>query len=264
MTNLSRASKQLFARPDDERFATFDELFRHCGETKQESESHWKRPSDLIPTVTEGRLGLNVHGDRCYRYNDWSFGQTCTLAQVKKETLNRLYPQTAAQVLIETMPASDKPLQVLTRGDRVRAIHGVSYTRLFDRDVLEIAMNEASDFTPPPVGFNGATGLYAGEQDMFAFLIDDKSWVDIGGEQFAPGFFLWNSEVGRRTVGIETFWFQRICGNHIVWDATEVVTYKRKHTSNGNKRGQGTSRNKRGQEQTGTGHFAVIHQPHTI
>ncbi len=71
---------------------------------------------------------------------------------------------------------------------------------------------------------------------MFAFMIDNDSWVDIEGEQFAPGFFIWNSEVGRRTVGIETFWFQRICGNHIVWDATEVVSYKRKHTANVSRR----------------------------
>ncbi len=120
----------------------------------------------------------------------------------------------------------------MTRGDKIRSIHGVSYTRLFDADLLDVVIDEASDFNPPPVGLNGGTGLYAGEQDMFAFLVDDQSWVDIGGEQFAPGFFIWNSEVGRRTVGIETFWFQRVCANHIVWDATEVVSYRRKHTAN--------------------------------
>jgi hypothetical protein len=74
--------------------------------------------------------------------------------------------------------------------------------------------------------------LYAGEQDLFAFLIDPTGWVEIGGESFAPGFFIWNSEVGRRTVGIETFWFQSICANHIVWDAMEVTTFSRKHTAN--------------------------------
>ena len=53
---------------------------------------------------------------------------------------------------------------------------------------------------------------------------------DIGGEAFAPGFFVWNSEVGRRTVGICTFWFEAICANHIVWDATEVTAITRRHT----------------------------------
>jgi len=44
--------------------------------------------------------------------------------------------------------------------------------------------------------------------------------------------FVWNSKVGRRSVGIQTFWFQAICANHIVWDATEVVEFSPKHTAN--------------------------------
>ena len=87
-------------------------------------------------------------------------------------------------------------------------------------------------FTPPPPGLDGATGLYAGEQDMFAFGIDPNGWVEINGENFAPGFFVWNSEVGRRSVGVQTFWYQEICQNHIVWDAIEVVELKRRHVGN--------------------------------
>ena len=77
---------------------------------------------------------------------------------------------------------------------------------------------------------------------MFCFLIDPTGWIDIEGESFAPGFFVWNSEVGRRTVGIQTFWFQQICQNHIVWDAVEVFDLKRKHTANVH-RGLGEIRN---------------------
>jgi hypothetical protein len=67
---------------------------------------------------------------------------------------------------------------------------------------------------------------------MFAFLIDPGGWTEIEGEAFAPGFFIWNSEVGRRSLGIQSFWFQKICQNHIVWDAVEVVEFTRKHTAN--------------------------------
>lgn len=67
---------------------------------------------------------------------------------------------------------------------------------------------------------------------MFCFLIDPLGWAEIEGQAFAPGFFLWNSEVGRRSVGIQTFWFQAVCQNHIVWDAVEVVEFSRKHTAN--------------------------------
>ena len=77
-----------------------------------------------------------------------------------------------------------------------------------------------------------STGLYCGEQDLFAFMIDPTGWAEIDGQAFAPGFFVWNSEVGRRSVGMQTFWFQRVCQNHIVWDAAEVVEFSRKHTAN--------------------------------
>ena len=98
-------------------------------------------------------------------------------------------------------------------------------------DLLSVIHEFAVDFTPPPKGFNGATGLFAGEQDLFAFLIDPHGWAEVDGEAFAPGFFLWNSEVGRRTLGIQTFWFRQVCQNHIVWDAIEVVDFSWKHTT---------------------------------
>ncbi len=86
---------------------------------------------------------------------------------------------------------------------------------------------------PHPREWVERLGLYAGEQDMFAFGIDPNAWVEIGGENFAPGFFVWNSEVGKRSsVGVQTFWYQEICQNHIVWDAIEVVELKRRHIGN--------------------------------
>ena len=63
-------------------------------------------------------------------------------------------------------------------------------------------------------------------------MIDPTGWAEIDGQAFAPGFFVWNSEVGKRSLGIQTFWFQKVCQNHIVWDATEVVDFSRKHTAN--------------------------------
>ncbi len=169
--------------------------------------------------------------------NDWSFSQLCRLAGVGKETVNRLSPDTAMQVFRETLPQGNKPLQLFTEGASLRSIHAASYTRLYNSHVLSVIQEFATDFQPPQKGISGengggATGLYGGEQDMFCFLIDPLGWTEIGGEAFAPGFFVWNSEVGCRSVGIETFWFQAVCQNHIVWDAVEVVEFTRKHTAN--------------------------------
>ena len=110
-------------------------------------------------------------------------------------------------------------------------IHGASYTRLHNAELLDVVRDCAGGFDAPPKGANGGTGLYCGEQDMFIFLIDAGGWTEIGDEAFAPGMFLWNSEVGRRSLGIQTFWYQSLCANHIVWDAIEVVEFSRKHTA---------------------------------
>jgi histone H3/H4 len=212
---------------------------------------HWFPPQSVHPSVEDGELKLAFGGDRPFRFNDWSFAQLCRLAGVAKDTLNRLTPPTAARVLDETLPTSDRPVQILTTGDVIRSIHGVAYSRLWDVDLLTMLREFATDFQPPqraglvnpnpsmsdddipfePDPTHG-TGLYCGEQDMFCFMIDPTGWTEINGEAFAPGFFVWNSEVGRRSVGIQTFWFQAVCANHIVWDAVEVVDFSRKHTAN--------------------------------
>ena len=233
MSNLVRASRELFSRTPDETFDSFDQLYQYCSTLQEHSIDRWEPPQSVTPTILDsGQLGLSIGSSGQFALNDWSFGQLCGLSRVDKQTINRLQTETALQAFRDTLPQGRKPLQVLTTDDRVRSVHGVSYTRLFNPELLDMVRDHAGDFTPPQKGFNGATGLYAGEQDMFCFMIDPSGWVEIGGESFAPGFFLWNSEVGRRTVGIETFWFQSICANHIVWDAMEVTTFSRKHTAN--------------------------------
>ena len=232
MANLLRASQELFRRTPDECFESLESLAAHCQRQQEQSRDTWRPPSDFqVEIGSEGRLSLTIGNDGDFLMNDWSFGQLCRLAGVAKETVNRLSPGTASQVFAETLPRSNRPLQLFTQGDLVRSVHGVGYTRLYNADVVEMIRSAAVDFEPPQKAFNGATGLYAGEQDLFCFLIDPLGWTEIGGEAFAPGFFVWNSEVGRRSFGVQCFWYQAICQNHIVWDATEVIEFSRKHTA---------------------------------
>ena len=234
MTNLTQASNELFSRPADERFETLADLATHCQNMKDHSR-RLKEPSSVFyPEVCDGRISLRINGHPPFGLNDWSFSQLCGIAKVAKDTVNRLQPATAAQVLTETLQErseDDLDLQVLVYQNLlVRSVNGDHYRRLWNLELVQTLQEFAVDFTPPQKGFNGATGLYAGEQDLFCFLIDPAGWTDIGGESFAPGFFVWNSEVGRRTVGISTFWFQAVCFNHIVWDATDITEITRRHT----------------------------------
>ena len=229
--NLTRAGHELFRRSPDERFESLASLWEACQRRRERSADRWQPPQSLIPQAEGDRLRLAVGDDGAFALNDWSFAQLCKMAGVAKETVNRLSAETAGRVFRETLPSGNKPLQILTSEETVRSLHGVAYTRLWDADLLTMLREFAVDFTPPPKAFDGSTGMYSGEQDLFVFMIDPTGWAEIGNEAFAPGFFAWNSEVGKRSVGVSTFWFQQVCQNHIVWDATEVVEFTRKHTA---------------------------------
>lgn len=232
MANLTRASQELFSRQPDERFATLADLSTYCREQKRASTDRWQPLQNMKVHPIADALQLCAGSDGAFALNDWSFNQLCGLAGVSKDTVNRVSPDTASRIFADTLiPASNKPLQLMTNGETLRSIHGASYTRLWSIDVVSLVQEFAVDFTPPQQGFNGATGLYAGEQDLFLFMIDPTGWTEIDGQAFAPGFFAWNSEVGKRSIGISTFWFQKVCANHIVWDAVEVTEVTRKHTA---------------------------------
>jgi hypothetical protein len=231
MVNLTDASRELFRRTPDERFSSLEMLHAHCLQERSSSIDRWRLPQEITPKPLNGSLLFDAGEDGEFRLNDWSFSQVCRLGGVSRDTVNRVSAETAGRILTETLPSGTKPLQLLTTEAKIRSIHGVSYSRLWNADLLSM-IREFDCYEPPQTGMNGATGLYCGEQDLFCFLIDPTGWTDIEGEQFAPGFFVWNSEVGRRSLGISSFWFQRVCQNHIVWDAVEVVDFTRKHTGN--------------------------------
>jgi hypothetical protein len=231
VADLNRASRELFRRTPDEYVVDLATLAARCRDQRERSADRWQLPQTLNPVVLPGTVGVELGSDGAFELNDWSFSQLCKIAGVSKDTLNRLSPETAARALSETLPVAKKPTQVLTEDSRIRSVHGTNYERLWNSELLSVVQEFAVNFQQPPKGFNGATGLYLGEQDLFAFLIDPTGWIEIEGEGFAPGFFVWNSEVGCRTVGITTFFWQAVCGNHLIHghrDATESVW---KHTS---------------------------------
>ena len=232
MVNLMRANSELLKRSPDECFPSLAALRNHCFSQRERATEVWSKPQAVAAVIDQGHLALNFEDGQARRLNEWSFGQLCNLCGVSAKTINRLSPKTATTAIEETLPSADRPIQFLNGTDQVRSIHGISYTRLWNSELLDVVAKFDSEFQPPqPAQRHYGTGLYAGEQDLFAFLVDDNGWVDIGDDRFAPGFFIWNSEVGCRSVGIQTFWYQHICGNHIVWDCIDVNEFSRKHTS---------------------------------
>ena len=193
-TNLTRASDELFKRPPDECFHTLDALAAHCERTRDTAAELWPLPSAVRPVDDAGALKLDVGSVAPLGLSDWSFSQLCGMCGVAKPTINRLTPKTAGAALMETLPPGDKPIQLLTTAGRdplsaertVRAVHGTAYTRLWNAELLDV-VREFDDFRPPggdrheseEADDDLSTGLYCGEQDMFAFLIDPEGWVEL-------------------------------------------------------------------------------------
>ena len=57
---LTRAHDELFRRTEDESFATMQELWQHCYDSRQNTEVLWHRPQDMAAIPWEGRLELAV------------------------------------------------------------------------------------------------------------------------------------------------------------------------------------------------------------
>jgi hypothetical protein len=64
---------------------------------------------------------------------------------------------------------------------------------------------------------------------MFVFLIDEDKRIQVGDEDLARGFFLWNSEVGAKSFGLMTFLYRFVCGNNIVWGAENISQRRVRH-----------------------------------
>lgn len=144
----------------------------------------------------------------------------------------------------ETLLPSDR--QNLT----LAAATGPNYGRIWNSQVTQALCkrfgNGIDDTSWTVPGFFGTpldeitkenTTLFASDRDMFVFLADEKNKITIpnrrGNESGAlsRGFFVWNSEVGSKTMGIAFFLFDYSCCNRIVWGVEEYQKIAIRHTS---------------------------------
>jgi len=112
----------------------------------------------------------------------------------------------------------------------------------FNRDDPRARPATAADIVPGQDGFGLAVkpgdliapaGCYASDHDMFVFLVHPTRIVDLDGSGgLMRGVFLWNSETGAGAFKATSFLLEAVCGNHIVWGASDVRTFRRVHRGN--------------------------------
>jgi hypothetical protein len=73
-------------------------------------------------------------------------------------------------------------------------------------------------------------GLYASDRNMFAVMVNTDHQIDDGsGRMVSRGMFMENSEVGDGSFRITEFMFANVCGNHIIWGASNVTEINYRH-----------------------------------
>jgi Domain of unknown function (DUF932) len=257
MAELMTASRQWASRPMDQRFTSLVELDNHCQYQREHCMAKVISSRGLtIQPVEEDAQALVCVGPNGGPVNitNWSFGQLAQRAGAPAGYLRELPAPLAADCVNYGLKhqrdiADIGCLLYKNSGPaELRAVTGPSYGRVWNSTITRALVNRfgdgvTGDFKVPGefghdvVVTKENTTLYASDRDMFVFLADEKHRIDNPNRRdgksgsLARGFFVWNSEVGKCTMGIATFLFDYVCCNRIVWGAEGYQEIKIRHTS---------------------------------
>lgn len=248
MTTLSAAHHQWATRPEDECFYSLTDMHDAAlGFKSRAKRTDGVKTEKLRVADRNNEVVLLTKDDRTIDLTNWSFGQLATAADAPGSYLQRLPAHLAVEnlnhglqkaaseynrdnrLLFDVDPAKAADRGMIT----LRALTSQKYTRIWNADVTSrlVELENEGTWRPAPAAFDGKRGLYLGDRDMFAFLVDnDRRIFEKGpGGGLSRGFFVRNSEVGATSFGVTTFYYNYICGNHYVWGASGVKEIKIKH-----------------------------------
>lgn len=249
-------SAQWANRSEDERFLSLESLYIHCATRARQSGSRNMAISDLkvLPSgndANELRV-MSPHGATWP--TNHSFGQLTSLSgAIPSNYLRNLPAPLAAECVNHALRTNDKTVKayVETNGHKtLRALTGPKYGRIFDFEVVAEIQRlkgnwkvpgtidwSTSKYDPQAPNDKQSTTLYASDRDMFAFLVDDTTPVEVGklpnGEPdlMFRGFYAWNSEVGNKSLGLATFWLRAVCGNRCIWGMEDFAKIRIRHNN---------------------------------
>jgi hypothetical protein len=254
MTDLRNVSAQWASRPADERFLTLASLAERV-RARRVSSSVADVALDVMrvrPADDSASAEIEVYdatGKAFGQLTHYAFGQLCTRAHSPAGYLRTLPPMMAAMNLQwslethETDGAEANDARILTRVNghtSIAAVNSTSYGRIWDADIAT-ALEKSIDteiWKVPAASYSKrdplkATTLYASDRDMFVFLVNEQAGIDVDGGSLRRGVIVWNSEVGSATFGIQTFLYDYVCDNRIVWGVKDFRELKIRHTSGG-------------------------------
>lgn len=244
---LFHASQQWATRPADERFTSVRQLHdvtKAYAEVARTKEVPFRElRADVVNNEVQlvGKLGVPA------KLTHWAFGQLAQRANAPASYLRELPPTLAVQNLNhglakrqDTQGAENAQLLFHPNGGLLlRAILTENYERIWNYEVCERLLDlESKGWTAGHATYSTTPdrALYASDHDMFAFMMMENQYIEqpiksARGES-APlykGLIIGNGEVGDRSLWAMRFFMNGVCGNHIIWGATEVKELRFKH-----------------------------------
>lgn len=241
-TTLTQANAQWEARPADERFGSLAAMLDKAKYHRDNAAQAIVPLRDLRVETVGRDLAIVGPSNTPALLNNWSFGQMAARAGAPAGYLSTLPTELAAENLNTSLArrianSDEDPKVNLLFGRNgnltARAVTSEDYSRIWNADVIERlgALEQAGPWQPAPAAFDGSRGLYLGDRDMFAFMVDNERRIfETGpGGGLSRGFFCWNGEVGDRSIGVMTFFYEFVCGNHRVWGASGMKELRVAH-----------------------------------
>jgi hypothetical protein len=245
--NLFQASHQWATRPEDQRFESLAQLRDSVSGRRLRSRSVDLDIGRIEVSETVNGIAVNSAITAC-EPSHWAFGQLAAMVKAPANYLRQLPRPLLVQCLNDGIKKTGREtvkFMTVTEPDAdintLQAVTSPTYGRIWDADCVDavsrIVERSGGKFHNPLAYRNGGqrpSGLYASDRDVFIFMIDGGSRLEVGPRaKLNRGFFVKNSEVGAATFSLTTFLFNEVCGNHIVWGAQDVRELTIRHTKNG-------------------------------
>ena len=254
--HILTASQQWATRPQDERFTSLQDLLTAAQADRQTCRRALVPVAELR-AVADGNRLIIAGTQASAALNNWSYSQLAGIAGAPGGYLRTLPPQLAADCLniglqrLTDEAKREKHALLLRNGGpadvpyTARAINSDRYARLWDEAPIQ-SLIKVQDRHPewqlPMSWKNVREGAYRGDRDMFVFMTNGGSIIedptlmqawhsgsDQGNGRMYRGIILKNSEVGSASLSVETFLFRFVCGNHIIWHASNHTKKSRRH-----------------------------------
>ena len=242
---LFDAHRQWATRPADERFETLDEMYSHAVDRRARALDFIQNSALLKVEAVGEDIRVIPNEGFPVTPTHWGFQQLSTVAKAPAAFLRQLPAKIVADTLNHQLPKVQwQSVKLMTladpEGERplLQAVNGPGYGRIWSADYIAAIkiLKDKKNLINPPDWSGRPSGLFDGDRSMFAFLIDGGSIVNAGRDArgrddvLHQGAFFWNSEVGDCKIGYSHFMLEKVCGNLIVWGASEVKSIEFKHS----------------------------------